>query len=148
MKPQIRLRIIVVDPPPNVAFAIQLGRSEMLPAVHASKERLTFEFQLTVADANADPPRLTGDCAQGPAQKRFVYVNSGSMAGQDASCWTRRAKIPLYGITCATLQKVLEEKHSVLETVVSGRSKDGGPACATVPLLTPWTSKISNEPIN
>ncbi len=147
MNPQIKLRIIVLDPPPNVTFALQRGRSDLVPAVAATRNALVFEFELIVADLDSDPPRFTGAFAQGPASKRFVYINSGSMAGEGASCWSRRAKIPLYGITRTPLKNVLTQEDLLLETVVSGRAKDGGPACATVPLLSPWTPKSSEAPI-
>jgi len=112
-----------------------------MPAVESANGRLTFEFPMTVADLDAEPPRLTGEFAQGPARARFVYVNSGTMAGQPGSCWTRRAKIPLYGIERSTLEGALQQAEPLLEAVVSGKAKDGGPACATVPLLSPWAQK-------
>jgi hypothetical protein len=37
---------------------------------------------------------LRGPAAQGPPA-RFVYVHSGTRAGQVGSCWDRRAKVPL-----------------------------------------------------
>lgn len=141
MKPQIQLRIIVVDPPINVSFAMQRGRSDLLPSARATSRELLFEFPLMVADIDTVPPRFTGEFAQGPPARRFVYVNSGSMAGQPDSCWTRRAKVPLYGISNTTLREVLGREDALLEAVISGRSGDGGPACATVPLLSQWAVK-------
>lgn len=138
MKLEVGFRIIVEEPPPGATFAVQRGRYDLLPAARVTKSKLVFQFPLTVADIDADPPRLTGEYAQGPARMRFVYVNSGTMAGQNGSCWTRRAKVPLYAITSALLREAIAN-GSVLEAVISGRSKDGGPACATVPLLRAWT---------
>ena len=48
-----------------------------------------------------------GPFTQGPPASRFVYVNSGTMAGENATPWTRRAKIPLAGITNAMVKKAL-----------------------------------------
>jgi len=44
--------------------------------------------------------------------------------------WQRRAKVPLDGITWSMIKK-----GSVIEARISGTARDGGPACATVPLL-------------
>jgi hypothetical protein len=137
MKHQAKFRIVVVDPLPGVAYALQRARSEQLPPARSTATELVFEFALTIADIDADPPRLTGEFAQGPADKRFVYISSGSMAGQAGSPWTRRAKVPLYGISKSELSEA-SQLAGVLETRIRGAAKDGGPACATVPLLSNW----------
>jgi hypothetical protein len=140
MNPSINLRIIVVDPPTGVTFALQAGKANLQPPEKASPE-LVFEFSLTVADLDSTPPRLTGKFAQGPPARRFVYVNSGTMAGERQSCWTRRAKVPLSGISTALIEKALQDDQVVLEASIAGKAKDGGPACASVPLLTAWTAR-------
>src|SRR4030095_4695895 len=76
----------------------------------STESELAFDFPLTLADLDADPPRLTGEYAQGTAKQRFVYVNSGSMAGQKNTCWTRRAKVPLYGVKRALLAQVVKRR--------------------------------------
>jgi hypothetical protein len=121
------------------------GRSDLMAPSRSTESEIAFDFPLTLADLDADPPRLTGEYAQGPAKQRFVYVNSGSMAGQKNTCWTRRAKVPLYRVKRALLAQVVKrEDGSVLEARIHGRAKDGGPACATVPLLSEWS--ISRGP--
>jgi hypothetical protein len=143
VKPQAKFRIVVVDPLPGVAYALQRGRSELLPPVRSTAKELTFEFALTIAEIDAAPPRLTGQFAQGPPNKRFVYISSGSLAGQSGSPWSRRAKVPLYGISKSQLSTVSQRDGLVLEARIRGTAKDGGPACATVPLLSAWTSATS-----
>jgi len=138
MKPQLELRVIVIGPPPGVAFAMQRGRADLIPPVSAANGTLVFEFSLSVADPVSDPVRLTGDFAQGAASARFVYINSGTCAGQADSCWSRRAKIPLTGIT-PRLVRAFFKRGGVLETRIAGAGRDGGPACATVPLISPWS---------
>jgi hypothetical protein len=138
MKPQEKFRIVVVDPLPGVTYALQRGRSELLPPIRSTATELVFEFALTIADIDADPPRLTGEFAQGPPDKRFVYISSGSMAGQAGSPWSRRAKVPLYGIGKSELSDASQRDGVVLEARIRGTAKDGGPACATVPLLAKW----------
>lgn len=141
MKRQLKFRIIVKDPLAGVTYAVQRGRSNLRAPARSTKSELVFEFPLTLADIDADLPRLTGEFAQGPAKQRFVYVNSGTMAGQKDTCWTRRAKVPLYNIKRAVLVRFVkgESEGLVLEARIHGLSKDGGPACATVPLLARWS---------
>jgi hypothetical protein len=142
MNRQLTFRIVVDHPLAGVTYSVQRGRSDLLAPVRPTKSELVFEFPLTLADIDADPPRLTGECAQGPAQQRFVYVNSGSLAGQKDSCWTRRAKVPLHGIKRSVLAKAVkrgEGEDLVLEARIHGLARDGGPACASVPLLAEWS---------
>jgi hypothetical protein len=124
----VSLRIIVENPP--VRFAVQRGKDELLEANSATAKQLVFEFSVRARDDRSDGPNFLGPFAQGPAGGRFVYVNSGTSAGELASQWTRRAKIPLGGITWSMIKK-----GSVIEARIEGTARDGGPACATVPLL-------------
>ena len=137
-QPEVVLRIEVIAPPAGVVFAMQRGRDELVPPISVSTDALLFEFSVRVADLNAQPPRLLGPFVQGPVGARFVYINSGSLAGQGGSCWTRRAKVPLFGISKATLESVLARGGSVLQASIKGTARDGGPACASVPLLRDW----------
>ena len=137
MKPQITLRIVVVDPPSGATFAVQQGRTDLLAPVKASATSLIFEFPVSVADTTSQPSRITGEFAQGPPSGRFVYVNSGTLAGQTNSCWTRRAKVPLTSISNTLLRSALAD-GLILEARIFGKARDGGPACATVPLLAGW----------
>jgi hypothetical protein len=131
------LRITIVDPPPGVDWAIQLGRDQLLPPVESSPAGLHFEAPIRVAPARgAHGPRFLGAPVQGPPSARFVYLNSGRRAGQADSVWDRRAKVPLSGITWSLISAV-EAQGRPLAATIAGTSRDGGPACATVPLLGP-----------
>ena len=135
----IAMRIVVLRPPPGVTFAMQSGRAELVPPSAESSASITFDFELRVGERVLDaPPRLLGPFAQGPPLGRFVYVNSGKHAGQPASCWDRRAKVPLAGVTWALIDEVLATRGGVLEAQIAGTGRDGGPACATVPLAQAW----------
>ena len=138
MKTLLQLRVVVAAPPTGVAFAVQRGRADLLAPISTTSDALVFEFPVSVADVSSHPPRLTGEFAQGPPAARFVYVNSGTYAGQLGSCWSRRAKVPLSGITAALVQAALRHPSGILEARISGIGRDGGPACATVPLLSEW----------
>ena len=125
----VPLRIIVENPP--VRFAVQRGKDELLEATASSAEEQVFEFSVRArGDGSGDAPNFLGPFAQGPVGGRFVYVNSGAMAGDVDAGWQRRAKVPLGGITWSMIKK-----GSVIEARISGTARDGGPACATVPLL-------------
>jgi hypothetical protein len=138
MKTLLQLRVIVAAPPTGVAFAVQRGRADLLAPISTSADSLVFEFPVSVADASVRPPRLTGEFAQGSPSARFVYINSGTFAGQLGSCWSRRAKVLLSGITGALVQETLRHPRGLLEARILGVGRDGGPACATVPLLSEW----------
>jgi hypothetical protein len=137
-QPALRLRIALAEPPAGVAFAMQRGRSELVPPVDAHANALVFEFDVSVADATCSPPRFVGPYTQGPAAGRFVYVNVGTSAGQPGSPWTRRIKVPLSSISPALVAEALATPGTVLATRIRGTGRDGTPACATVPLLDPW----------
>ncbi len=135
----VPLRITLLNPPPGVLFRLQSGRAELTAPVHEDACAISFDFEVRVADRDAGhPPRFLGPFTQGPPTARFVYVNSGKHAGQPDSCWDRRAKIPLGGITWSLLEQVLAKKGAVLEVQIEGTGRDGGPACATVPLARTW----------
>ncbi len=125
-----------MGPPPGVTWAVQSGRRELIPPTRQTVTEITFDLTVRVGGVLADDtPRLLGAVAQGPPAGRFIYVNSGTMAGQADSCWTRRAKVRLGGISGKLLRAVGATPGACLEARIAGTGRDGGPACATVPLL-------------
>ena len=139
MKQDIPLRIAVIRPPRGVAIQIQKGRDELTPPKVKTDNQIVFDFPVSV-DLSSGSPNFLGKFAQGPKTARFVYVNSGTMAGQPDSCWTRRAKISLMSISQAMIEDVLANGDLCLEARFYGMARDGGPACASVKLLGEgWT---------
>lgn len=133
----ILARVGVVDPVEGCAYGLQRRDGEVDQIQVAGRDPLVFTTSLTLrvtADAARDPRGLH---VHGRRHGRFLYVTSGTLAGQAGSCWTRRAKIPLLGIDAA-VPRSLEVMPPLLEAAVAGRGDDGGPACASVRLLTPW----------
>lgn len=117
----IQIRITLVAPLAGVLFSLQdkdivLSQQKMSTGGDISFE-LAFE-----RDAEG---RLRGKHAMGPPVQRFFYINSGTSAGQFGSCWTRRAKISLMNLPDGTS----------FSGSIRGTNKDGGPVCASVPLL-------------
>ena len=129
----VTLRLRIVQPPPGVRWAIQLGRDELLPPMQLAADELVFEVPLTLGPNARGIVQLRGAAIQGPPSARFVYVNSGKRAGEPGSYWDRRAKVPLASIDLAALENVVG--HVVLDGAVRGTARDGGPACASVALI-------------
>src|SRR6478609_5869700 len=98
MKHQIPFRIIVDRPLAGVATRVQKGKDDLLEPISISPSALAFEFEISV-DVDGDALNFLGKFAQGPKDSRFVYVNSGTYAGQHATAWSRRAKLSLMSIT-------------------------------------------------
>ncbi|MCA1589133.1 MAG: DUF5990 family protein [Acidobacteria bacterium] len=131
MKYEIPARIIINDPPRDISMQVQQGRDKLLPPSRASKNSLAFDFALRV-EITDNVPNFLGEFAQGPKSDRFIYVNSGTMAGQADSCWTRRAKISLMKVTASQVEQLLATDGLILETSFPGTGSDGGPTCASV----------------
>ena len=136
---ELRLRIVVLQPPPHVSFAVQEGRSTLLPPTVIEEDRIAFLFGVRVGRrAPGNDPNFLGAFMQGPRRGRFVYVNSGKRAGQTDSCWDRRAKIPLGGITWSLVESAMARPRGVLEARIAGTGRDGGPVCGSVGLVGRW----------
>ena len=136
MSQEIPIRIVVLRPPSGVRFALQSGKTDLLPPTQETRDVLTFEVRVRTGAPRLDGgPDLMPPLAHGPPDDRFFYVNSGTLAGQSDSCWTRRAKIKTVGIDRTLTEEAASTPGAFLEARVEGTSRDGGPCCATVPLL-------------
>jgi hypothetical protein len=129
------VRIVLVDPPRGVVFALQRGRNELAGAASSLGALLSFDFTLCAEERPGGLVGWTGEFVQGRPGGKFVYVNSGTLAGQEGSGWTRRAKIGLESVGWDLARDVALRPGSRLEVRVAGKARDGGPACASVPLL-------------
>lgn len=136
---ELVVRIRIEAPPPDVVWALQIGRSELSPPTQSSPH---LEFVTTVrvvAGTNGDLD-FRGPAVQGPRAGRFIYLTSGTRAGQRDSCWDRRAKVSLEGLRPLLAQQPSETAITIGVATINGTSRDGGPACASVPLLgTGWS---------
>jgi hypothetical protein len=135
MERNLPLRITFLQPPRDVVFCLQSGKTEIVSPVRSAGGDLSFDFNVRVGQRPDGQPNFLGPFAQGPPAGRFVYVNSGTCAGQAESAWTRRAKIHLSSISWPLIEEALAAPDGILEARIAGTSRDGGPACATVPLL-------------
>jgi len=138
MEQQLTFRIILESPPAGVDFGLQKGSGSNYEVVQKQRSKtgdLRFEFDARVKEGKDGLPALLGPFVQGPPQGRFVYLDVGTYAGQADSCWSRRLKVPLRGITW---EVVKQASRGVLETRVPGTGKDGGPTCATIKPFNGW----------
>ena len=110
---------------------VQRGKDELLDPTSTSSDAIAFEFDMTV-DLNGERPNFLGKYSQGPKDARFVYVNSGTYAGQHPTCWARRAKLSLMTITVEQVKEIMDDPARCFETVMPGVGRDGGPTCASV----------------
>lgn len=137
MAREIRLRVVLQHPPTGVDFGLQKGRGSAYETIQRQRsdgKDLTFEFTPVIKDGVSDAmAALSGPFVQGPPGERFVYIDIGTFAGQLDSCWSRRLKVPLAGITMKMVQT-----GSILEARVPGAGRDGSPSCATVKEFDGW----------
>jgi hypothetical protein len=142
METELPLRIVLVAPPPGVDFGLQEGKGNDYKTIQKQRSKdadLTFEFTLAVKDNREDGlPNFLGPLAQGPTKGRFIYIDIGKLAGQPDSCWERRIKVPLGGITWEMIEKASTDPKLILEARLPGTGNDGGPSCATVKPAEGW----------
>ena len=140
---ELRLRIILETPPAGVDFGLQKGSGsdyETVQTQRSSGRDLHFEATARVRRGKDGQPNFLGEFVQGPVDERFIYIDIGTYAGQSASSWSRRLKIPLRGITSAMIKK-----HKTFEARVPGTGRDGGPNCATVRPFAGWKPGRSGD---
>ena len=133
----ILARVRVADPLPGCTYALLQWDGSIDQVQVADLDALEFTAAITLrltAENTLDPHGLHVHGARGD---RFLYVCSGTLAGDAASSWTRRAKVPLEGIE-TEVPRALEAMPPLIGATIAGRSRDGGPACASVALIEPW----------
>lgn len=147
MEHELTLRIVVEKPPAGVDFALQEGRGNDYKTVQTQRSKsgdLRFEFVVRAKHVKGATPTFLGSFTQGPPQQRFVYLDIGTYAGQAGTCWSRRLKVPLIGITWKMVDEAANSSR-VLETRVQGTGKDGGPSCGTVKPFGGWALSRSTH---
>lgn len=139
---ELLVRLRVEAPVPGVAWALQLGRTELSPPIRPYPH-LEFEATLRIIAGTNDTLDFRGAAVQGPRAGRFIYLTSGTRAGQPGSPWNRRAKVSIEGLRPLLAQHGSDLAGIVGVASIAGTSRDGGPACASVPLLGVGWSLVS-----
>jgi hypothetical protein len=135
----LTLRIVLQHSTPGVVYGLQKGKGsnyEPIQKQTSNSTDLIFEFTVQVKDGEDGNLVFLGPFTQGTPQERFVYIDIGTYAGQTDTPWSRRLKIPLFGITKELIGKLSDGK--TLTTKVPGSGRDGSPGCATVKPFDGW----------
>lgn len=134
MPTEIMLRLTIADPVSGVLYSLQDADSRPVDPRKATDAPLSFYVPVSLWDDG----RFTGKFVrrEGPA-RRFVYIAMGQGAGDHFTDISRRAKIDIQDIPANLLDEA--RLGAVLTVTLPGRAKDGGPACATVRPLGPWS---------
>ena len=142
MERELTLRIVLQGPPAGVDFGLQKGKGSSYETVltqRSTTKDLHFKFTVGLKTSAKSPvPDFSGPLVQGTPGQRFVYVDISTYAGQKDTCWSRRLKVPLCGITWDMIHRLDGGSRSFLEARVPGTGKDGGPNCATVTPFDGW----------
>jgi hypothetical protein len=142
METEVKLRIVLTSPPLGVYFGLQNGKGSKYQTIQTQRSKgkdLSFGCTVTVKDNQDDGlPNFLGPLVQGPPTGRFIYIGVGKLAGQSDSCWERRIKVPLGGITWKMIEEASADPKLSLVARLPGTGKDGGPSCATVKPVEGW----------
>lgn len=134
---ELQIILVLTAPPSGVLFAVQRGRDGLLQPYASTADFISFAITMSLGPALADGSfNFRGPFAQGTPADRFVYVNSGTYAGQLGCRWERRAKIKLAGIPRQLVEATAGDANCAIEGRIPGTARDGGPVCATVPPLS------------
>jgi hypothetical protein len=120
----------------GIEAGIQVEK-DVLPGTIGTDGLLRFSAELRARRDPATGVVFLGAYAFGPRDGRFLYL-SWSHDHEGTRAMFRRMKVHLKSITWDQIEEASETPGFVLETVVPGVGRDGGPACASVPLLEAW----------
>ena len=135
MESEIKLEIELIAPPKGVGFCLQKGRNELVDYQVSEGENIRFSLPVRVKQGKAGASNFLGEFTQGTPKERFFYVCVGEYAGQKNTVWARRVKIHLSSISWQQVEQVLRGSKCRLAASYQATDKDGGPSCASVPLV-------------
>ncbi|MBI3867084.1 MAG: hypothetical protein HY299_01015 [Verrucomicrobia bacterium] len=146
----LRLRVICKAPPDpdehGAEFGVQDNTTTKDWVIHSCQRRengdFVFECECKARRGTGGnrAPNFLGSFTHGSPAERFLYLSwrpKGWRPGQaDPAClaWVRRIKVHLRSITWEQVEAA-SRSGGVLEAQVHGKARDGGPNCASVPLL-------------
>ena len=145
---RVRLRVICQRPPSpqqyGAEFGLQDNSSTAAWVLHTGGTQpngdIHFECECRVRpQQRTDSPNFLGPFVHGSASERFLYLSWRPLAWRPSQAepgvgWVRRIKVHLKSITWEQIDESVK-KDGILEAVVPGTGRDGGPSCASVPLF-------------
>ena len=99
----------------------------------AGRDALAWTTEITVTPGPGGAPDFAGPAVHGKRGERFFYLSWSSERAAQCERF-RRIKIHLRDLTAAQVAKAAKT-HGTLMARVHAVAKDGGPACASVPLV-------------
>jgi len=146
METEVTLQVVLIKPTKDVDFGLQQGSGneyETIQKQRSNGQDLFFKFPVKIKGERKKDllPKFSGHFVQGPANNKFIYIDIGTYAGQTNTGWSRRLKIPLTGIGWNDIDKLISNPGFILETIVPGTGRDGGPNCATLKPFDGWHLK-------
>ncbi len=153
---QVRIRIICQQPLPakkyKAVYGLQDNSTTAEWVIDSGKPQkngdLHFECECRVREnASTGNPNFLGRYVHGAPAQRFLYLSWRPAAWRPGDAdppppgWVRRLKVHLSQISWQQIDEAAK-RQGVLEGTVLGTSDDGGPSCASQPLLgRGWTVK-------
>jgi hypothetical protein len=148
---RLRLRIDCAKPPDPTRHGAEFGLQEKRAGdwvLHSGTKQpngdFIFDFECDVKPKGPGaPPDFGGQFVHGKPGERFVYLSwkpRGWTPGEPepgAPHCVRRMKIHLKSVQWLQVEEALGG-DSRLEARVAGTATDGGPNCASVPLIGGW----------
>jgi hypothetical protein len=146
---RVRLRVICLKPPQakryQAVFGLQDNSSTAYWVIHAGQDQtngdIQFECECRVrANPRTGAPSFLGPFVHGDSAQRFLYLSwrpkdwRPGHPDPPSPGWIRRIKVHLSTITWAQIDEAVR-MDGMLEAIVPGTSSDGGPTCASVPLV-------------
>ena len=144
MADELRLTIVLAEPPEGFAFCLQRGKGakgERLDYVEATGGDIPFDLTVTVRQGKIKGmPDFSGPFVQGRPGERFFYLCVGRCSELVEPRWLGRVKVPLSSITWKQVEEA-SASDLPLRARYAASKPDGQPALASVQLLEAgWTT--------
>lgn len=149
MADELRLTIVLADPPEGFAFCLQRGKgakAERLAYIDAAGSDISFDLTVAVRQGKIKTmPDFGGPFVQGRPGERFFYLCVGRCSELVEPQWSGRVKVPLSSITWRHIEDASADNRR-LRARYAASKPGGGPALASVRLLDDgWTTAGSAE---
>lgn len=135
MNDELRLRIVLTDPPAGVDYALQSGsgsKYENAGKQVSGQDDLVFNLSVKLKPDKDEQIDFAVPFVQGGKGERFIYIMIGTYAGNAGSVWARRLKGTIKRYFIRNGEQILAHNEVLLEMHVPGTWRDAGPGCATV----------------